>query len=1036
MFFEELLHDIYEYQNEGLLCICGDFNARCRNTADYIEGIDAIQPRTVIDHFENDYGDHLAYFLIKSNICMLNGRLGDDGQYTCVSQKGKSVVDYACVPYEQVHFWEKFNVHLMSNVINMHGVSHPENIPDHSLLTWNLSVPNILQSEHYPTASKKWYNLKDIPQAYMNADNPDVISQINLIENKLSDRNKLDEAYNVFQQFIEAEMDAHLEHKVINQNGRHKSKAKPYWNANLQELWNIAVEKDKLWLSFKGSCEHRTVLKQHFCKARKAFDKSLRKSKRLYQQQEQHHLLELSQQNQADFWQKFERIGIASERRSFLPTEVKDKSGTIIQGKDAVLEEWKLAFQNIYSDWHKINDYNDHHLEQIIASNNNHNDLQGVLSPLNEPITKGEVKQSILRAKLKKAAGVDNIKAEVLKNYICIEIIHKICNHCFLSGEVPSAWNQSIISPIPKDSSKDSLNPNNYRGIALISVPCKIYCDILNHRISKWLEDNHKLGDEQNGYRKDRNCIDHLYVLNDILNRRIDSKQNTFISFIDMRKAFDNVNHECLWYKPRKCGIGGHMFKAIQSLYDNVSYAVKVNGHLTSWFNISKGVKQGCAISPTLFKIYINDLIEEINNSNCGVPVGEKNLGILLFADDIAVIARNEKDLQHMLDIIDNWCKKWRLCINPEISKLVQFRFKGKLQSKFDFKCGKHKIEYEEQYKYLGMWLQENLSYDYSVKQLTTSAARALGALTAKFYQCGGMDYAVFTKLYNSLVVPVFTYASSIWGLNKFKCVNVIQQRAAKIFLGLNKTAPNNAAIGDIGWTTCYARQLGEVYRMQWRLSKMDDARITRVVHKWSKRSPKSIEQKAHNIFCKNDIACNFSGIESKHILKKKVKEIIEKINESEENKWLQGLWNDTKNCDNGNKLRLYRLYKERVSPEQYILTNMPRYYRQSLARLRSGTLPIRIETGRFEKIPLNERVCVFCHKHQIEDEKHFLLDCDFYNDLRFDLFQHMCILDNDFMNLPSLAKLCMIMTTESVQFILAKCIYLMFQRRKLHDQL
>jgi hypothetical protein len=803
----------------------------------------------------------------------------------------------------------------------------------------------------------------------------------------------------------------------------------------LQELWNIAVEKEKLWLSFKGSGHHRTVLKQNFCKARKAFDKSLRKAKRQYQREEQHHLLELSHQNQTAFWHKFERIGIASGRKSFLPTEVKDKNGSVILGKDAVLEEWKTAFQNIYSDNHEVKDFDDNHLEQTIASNNNHNDLQGILSHLNEPITKVEVKESVLRAKLKKAAGVDNIKAEVLKNDVCIEIIHKICNNCFLSGQVPSVWNQSIISPIPKDSSKDPLNPNNYRGIALISVPCKIYCDILNHRISKWIEDNHKIRDEQNGYRKDRNCIDHLYALNAMLNRRIDSKQNTFVSFIDMRKAFDNVNYECLWYKLRKCGIGGRMFNAIQSLYENVSYAVKVNGNLTSWFSITKGVKQGCVLSPTLFQIYINDLIEEINNSNCGVPVGEKNVGILVFADDIAVIARNENDLQLMLDIINNWCTKWRLCINPEKSKVIHFRFKGKLQSNFAFKCGEHNIEYEEQYKYLGMWLQENLSYDYNVKQLTTSASRALGALTTKFYQCGGMDYEIFTKLYNSLVVPVFTYASSIWGLNKFKCVNVIQQRAAKIFLGLNKTAPNNAAIGDIGWTTCYARQLGEVYRMQWRLSNMDDTRITKIVHRWSKRSPKSIDQKASKFFNKHDINCNFGDIESKYILKKKVKEIIEKINECEQNKWLQDLWNDTKNCDNGNKLRLYRLYKERVLPELYVVKNMPRYYRQSLAKLRSCTLPIHIETGRFAKIPLNERVCVFCHKNQVEDEKHFLLDCDLYNDLRFNLFQHMCILDNDFMNLPSLAKFCMIMTTESVQFILAKCIYLMFQRRKLHDQ-
>ena len=146
----------------------------------------------------------------------------------------------------------------------------------------------------------------------------------------------------------------------------------------------------------------------------------------------------------------------------------------------------------------------------------------------------------------------------------------------------------------------------------------------MNKRLTKWLEDNNILADEQNGYRKDRNCIDHLYVINTIVSRRIKDKQNTFVSFIDMKKAFDNINYECLWYKLEKSGLGGQMFQAIQSLYDKVSYAVKVNGKLTSWFTVNKGVKQGCNISPTLFQVYINDLVEEINALNCGVPFGER----------------------------------------------------------------------------------------------------------------------------------------------------------------------------------------------------------------------------------------------------------------------------------------------------------------------------------------------------------------------------------------------------------------------------
>ena len=113
-----------------------------------------------------------------------------------------------------------------------------------------------------------------------------------------------------------------------------------------------------------------------------------------------------------------------------------------------------------------------------------------------------------------------------------------------------------------------------------------------------------------------------------------------------MKKAFDNINRECLWFKLQKCGIKGNMLNSIKSLYENVTYAVKVNGRLTPWFSASKGAKQGCNLSPTLFQIYINDLIEEVKSLGHGIKCGEKTVSILVFADDIALIARNEQELQ------------------------------------------------------------------------------------------------------------------------------------------------------------------------------------------------------------------------------------------------------------------------------------------------------------------------------------------------------------------------------------------------------
>jgi hypothetical protein len=552
------------------MCICGDFNARIGNLADYIEGVDDIEARFTVDDVENDFGDRLIDLLISSNMCVLNGRLGDKGQYTCISTKGKSTVDYAFIPYEQKHFWQDFTVNVMADIISRKGIPHPEKIPDHSLLTWNLSLPNVTQTKELNSSilHKKWYNLENIPDSFMNLNSNDVVQHVETIEQMLSHVHELDDAYTGFQTFIMSEMDNHLEHKDINMKLNYtgsKSKYKPYWSTDLQELWNLAAEKEKLWLSFKGSGHQRAEHKHVYCKARKAFEKALRKAKRKYVKEEQQHLLDLSENNQTYFWKKLKNIGVVNARKSYLPTEVKDVDGNVIYEKGDALEEWKQAFESIYAEDDTSVKYDNQHLDYVTRENNTGVVAENNESPLNCEISRAEVKEAILRSKLKKAAGVDNIKAEVLKNEVCINLLHKMFNLCFSSGQVPSCWNQVIITPIPKDSSNDPLVPGNYRGIALISVTCKIYCDILNRRISTWLQDNSKLVDEQNGYRKDRNCIDHLYVLNSIINNRIKYKQNTFVGFIDLRKAFDNINHECLWYKLRKFGLQGTMFKAIQS---------------------------------------------------------------------------------------------------------------------------------------------------------------------------------------------------------------------------------------------------------------------------------------------------------------------------------------------------------------------------------------------------------------------------------------------------------------------------------------
>ena len=106
------------------------------------------------------------------------------------------------------------------------------------------------------------------------------------------------------------------------------------------------------------------------------------------------------------------------------------------------------------------------------------------------------------------------------------------------------------------------------------------------------------------------------------------------------------------------------MFIAIKSLYTDVTCKLGVNGQCTESFPVNCGVKQGCNISPSLFASYISDLALDMENLSVGITAGNLNLSLLLNADDIILLADTDGDLQLRLNVLNQWCHKWRMTTN------------------------------------------------------------------------------------------------------------------------------------------------------------------------------------------------------------------------------------------------------------------------------------------------------------------------------------------------------------------------------------
>jgi hypothetical protein len=281
-----------------------------------------------------------------------------------------------------------------------------------------------------------------------------------------------------------------------------------------------------------------------------------------------------------------------------------------------------------------------------------------------------------------------------------------------------------------------------------------------------------------------------------------------------MHKVFDTVGRAGLMYKLSQVGVSKYLYHTIDVLYRKTECCVLINEYLADWFTTVGGVKQGYGLSPSLFNVYINDLATELNSLNLGVRVGDNFLNILLYADDIVIIADNESNLQKMLDVVYKWSRQWRMMVNSSKTQVVYFRKKNTARTNKVFKCGKDKLNVVPKYKYLGYILEEPLDYSVIANTLSEAAGRAVRALVNKCIKNNNFRYDTYTKLYESCVVPIMDYASGVWGYNRYDKPNVIQNRAIRSFLGVHRYTSNVAIQGDMAWIWPIVRRKLEMLKL------------------------------------------------------------------------------------------------------------------------------------------------------------------------------------------------------------------------------
>ena len=650
---------------------------------------------------------------------------------------------------------------------------------------------------------------------------------------------------------------------------------------------------------------------------------------------------------------------------------------------------------------------------------------------LNNDITYEEVLKAVTGAKRGKATGPDDVPVEVLCNSTVIGFLSVLFDICFKKSLVPGDWAKGVISPIPKSTTKP-MDPLTYRGITVTSCVYMVFCSVLLAHLTLWCNINEVIVDEQNGFRDGRSTTDHLFTVTSVLETRKLRRQSTYAAFIDFKQAYDRIPRSLLFKKLELIGIGGNFLEIIKTIYQDTKCCVRINGHHSDWFNVSCGLKQGCLLLRLLFSLYVNNLAQDINDVGIGVTIADMKLSILLYADDIILLAETESDLQSMLDSLTQWCLKWGLVINTAKSNVIHFRGISVPISKYSFRCGDQYLNYVSQYKYLGFILTEHLDFNVSVESVAKVCNRALGSLISKFKKNGGFPYVTFSKLYDTLVWPIMDYSSAIWGTRDYNVVNKIHNHACRLFLGVGKYTPTCAVHCEMAWISPLHRQWISVTRYLCRLRKMNMERINKKVFVWAVNAAK---QKCHNWYWR--VMRHFNDMGPAWILDYNLSDnvMIQAMDGAMQNliqeKWMTQLWREESKTGSGrNKLRAFRYFKSDIGVEPYVTNIVPRSVRSDFAKMRCGVAPLQIEVGRYTGQAESDRLCPMCMT-DVESENHVLIDCDFYFDITESLMTNASNIDPCFINMCSFDKFCFLMSHEQLQIDTAKTCQKILSRRQ-----
>ena len=379
-----------------------------------------------------------------------------------------------------------------------------------------------------------------------------------------------------------------------------------------------------------------------------------------------------------------------------------------------------------------------------------------------------------------KGSGLNDISVVSLKINALTFAVHIVFLYNLSIDKVtfPNHMKIACVAPGHKSGSRDSVD--NYRPISNLPILSKIFEKLTLKRLTSFVNRFQLLCDEQYGFRQCRSITQACIRLTSFITKAYHLKVYSACFFLDLRKAFDTIDHPILFVKLFNYGFRGPIHTYLKSYLSNRKQYVMVGDNKSNELDITKGVPQGSLIGPLLFLLYINDIVKAV----------DPEVEVVLFADDAAFfVAAASLELLYgklrlLFDNLSTYLSQNKLIPNLKKSKLMMFSSRP-CRHLEDIQFDEEIIEWVKEYKYLGLTLTSSMSYGIHIDRICTK----LSQYTGIFYHLNKcLPREVLLLLYNAFALPHLILHLEVWGaapgwyLNK---VVVRQNKLLRSILGV-----------------------------------------------------------------------------------------------------------------------------------------------------------------------------------------------------------------------------------------------------------